>query len=176
MIQSIESDAQSRAGELFLQPMGARHLDGCAAIVGRLELFRLYHFTEESAKRLLAGALTDARSDLLVAGLGEEVAGFAWFVQRGAFDRSGYLRLIAVDETYRGRGVGQLLMGALEQRHLSQGGITLLASSENAGAHRFYERLGYRHVGEIPDYVRPGLHERIYFKPAPASRAAGLSG
>ncbi len=95
------------------------------------------------------------------------MAGFAWFVRRGAFDRSGYLRLIAVDDRFLGRGAGQLLMAELERRHLARGGIVLLAAATNVGAHRFYERLGYRHVGELPDYVKPGLHERIYYKPPP---------
>jgi len=161
--------------ELRVIPLEGRHLDACAAIVGRLELFVPYGFDAASALRLLSTALTDARAELLVveattsgAGAPEPaVAGFAWLVTRGAFDRSGYLRLIAVDERFHGRGAGQLLMAELERRHLAQGGIMLLAAAANTSAHRFYERLGYLHVGVLPDYVRPRLHERIYYKPPP---------
>jgi ribosomal protein S18 acetylase RimI-like enzyme len=156
---------------LHLAPLAARHLDSCAAIVGRLELFRPYQLTADGARRLLATALGEGRAELLVV---EEpgsdppvVAGFVWFVPRGAFDRSGYLRLIAVDDRFRGRGVGKLLLAELERRHLQRGGIVLLAAATNTEAHRFYERLGYGQIGELPDYVKPGLDERIYYKPAP---------
>jgi ribosomal protein S18 acetylase RimI-like enzyme len=141
-------------------------IDACAAIVGRLELFRVYRYGEEAARRGLTAALADGRADLLVAlAPGAVVTGFAWFVPRGAFDRSGYLRLIAVDDRFQGQGVGQILMDELERRHLAAGGIVLLASAQNTAAHRFYERRGYRHVGELPDYVGSGLHERIYYRP-----------
>ncbi len=157
----------SSSDDLQLLPLEPRHLDACAAIVGGLELFRRYEFGAEAARRLLEAALGEPRAVLLVIELGGEVAGFVWFVRRGAFDRSGYLRLIAVDERFAGRGVGAALLDALEERHLREGGIILLASAENAGAHRFYERLGYRQVGLLPDYVRPGLDERVYYKAPP---------
>jgi ribosomal protein S18 acetylase RimI-like enzyme len=153
--------------DLEVTTMARKHVAACAAIVGQLELFHLYRYTAEAAERQLLQAFSEGRADLLVAESQGEVAGFAWFVPRGAFDRSGYLRLIAVDDRFRGLRVGQQLMETLEQRHLTQGGIVLLASAGNTAAHRFYERLGYQVIGEIPDYVRPGLHERIYFKPAP---------
>jgi ribosomal protein S18 acetylase RimI-like enzyme len=164
------------AQELRVIPLESRHLDACAAIVGRLQPFVPYGLDARLALRLLSAALTDARADLLVveatssAGGEPAVAGFAWFVRRGAFDRSGYLRLIAVDDRFHGNGAGRLLMAELERRHVAQGGIVLLAGAANASAHRFYERLGYQHVGELPDYVKPGLHERIYYKPPVTGR------
>ena len=152
---------------LQVVPLESHHIAACAAIVGRLDLYRRYGFGEQAAARLLAAALCEPRAVLLVAGEAGEVAGFAWFVRRGAFDRSGYLRLIAVDERWQGRGAGQELLGELERRHLAEGGILLLCESSNAAARRFYERLGYSPVGELPDYVKPGLHEKIFYKPPP---------
>jgi ribosomal protein S18 acetylase RimI-like enzyme len=148
-----------------IAPLQAQHLPPCAAIIGRLPLFERYGFGEQAAARLLHAALDEPRAVLLVAQEQAEVAGFAWFVRRGGFDRSGYLRLIAVDDRWQGRGVGQQLLHELERRHLTEGGILLLAESSNSAAHAFYQRLGYRQVGEIPDYVRPGLNERIFYKP-----------
>jgi ribosomal protein S18 acetylase RimI-like enzyme len=153
--------------EARVVPMQPHHVEACAEIVGRLELFQTYMYKPEAARRQLLAALEEGHADLLVAEAQGEVAGFAWFVPRGAFDRSGYLRLIAVDDRSAGKGAGRLLMQTLEGKHLSRGGIVLLAAADNPGAHRFYERLGYKHVGVLPDYVAPGLHERIYFKPAP---------
>ena len=155
---------------LILHAIGPAQLDACAALIDRLPLFAPYGYTSAAARRNLEDALSEGRAELLCvldAAAGEQVAGFAWFVPRGAFDRSGYLRLIAIDDRYQGRGIGRLLMEELERRHLARGGIALLAAADNASAHRFYERLGYLQVGELKDYVKPGLHERIYYKPAP---------
>ena len=164
--------AESRPRPLRIVPFEPRHLAACAAIVGRLDLFQRYGFGEEQASRLLGVAAGEPRAVLLVAEEdgateGDSVAGFVWFVRRGAFDRSGYLRLIAVDDRWQGRGAGQSLLAELERRHLSEAGILLLAEASNTAAHRFYERLGYRPVGEIPDYVKAGLSERIFYKPPP---------
>jgi ribosomal protein S18 acetylase RimI-like enzyme len=43
--------------------------------------------------------------------------------------------------------------------------IFLLVSDFNIDAQSFYQRLGYRQVGAIPDYLIPGVAELIYHKP-----------
>ena len=58
-------------------------------------------------------------------------------------------------------------MEHLEAKHLKPNGIFLLTTDSNVEAQSFYCRLGYRKVGEIPDYVHAGLTEWIYHK-APA--------
>jgi GTP-binding protein len=125
-----------------LVPLGPAHLEDCADIVAGTALFAAYGHTRERIRRQLEEALSDGRSQLLAALQAERPCGFAWFVPRGAFDRSGYLRLICVAEGARGTGVGSALLGELERRHLAQGGIVLLATSTNIAAHRFYERRG----------------------------------
>jgi len=146
--------------------MRPEHVAACGDIVEALELFRSYRFDGAAAVRLLRRELQRGQADLQVALDEGRVAGFAWFVERGAFDRSGYLRLIAVDPRCRGQGVGQRLLLALEQKHLQQGGIVLLASASNEPAHRFYAGMGYRQVGVLPGYVLPEMDEVIFFKPA----------
>ena len=47
-------------------------------------------------------------------------------------------------------------------------GLFLLCTHTNLGARRSYEGLGYAQVGEVPDYLTPGLREVIYFKAAPS--------
>lgn len=145
--------------------MREEHLGACGRIVDALELFGRYGLSGDAAERLLGRALAEGRADLRVALDAQgEVQGFAWFVPRGAFDRSGYLRLIAVDPGCRA-GAGRRLLQALEADHLAQGGVLLLSTSDNKAAHRFYEGLGYRQVGRLPGYVRPDLDELIFYKP-----------
>ncbi len=97
------------------------------------------------------------------------LAGFAWFLKKGAFGRSGYLRLIVVDPDSKTRGAGRALLEHLEAAFLRPNGIFLLATDVNREAHAFYEKLGYRKVGEIPDYVSAGLHEWIYYRSPPTT-------
>ncbi|MFN2443136.1 MAG: GNAT family N-acetyltransferase, partial [Thermoanaerobaculia bacterium] len=42
--------------------------------------------------------------------------------------------------------------------------VFLFVSSFNDGARRLYERLGYRVVGEVPDYLIPGASEILMRK------------
>jgi ribosomal protein S18 acetylase RimI-like enzyme len=150
--------------------MGRHHLDECGRIVDGLELFGQYRIGGDAARRLLEVSLEEGRSDLRVAlDREDQVLGFAWLVSRAAFDRSGYLRLIAVSASKRRHGVGRRLVEALEETHLHRGGIFLLVSSNNLPAMGFYEGLGYRQVGLLPGYIRPELDERVLYKPGTAS-------
>lgn len=159
-----------------VRPMRSADLPACAAIVARTPLFARYGLSSEAVSRQLGAALDEPRSTMLVAtGPGDALLGFAWFVERGAFDRSGYLRLIAVAPEQTRSGLGRALIAALEARHLARGGIVLLAAEDNALAHRFYEGLGYAHVGDLPAYVGSGLDERIYFKAQPVTPSAAPS-
>jgi len=152
----------------LIAAMQPDHVDMCAHLLGQIPLFAEYGLTAAGAVEMLHGGLADPHSTLLVS-LDEDaqaVEGFAWFVTKAAFARSGYLRLIAVHPSAHGNGVGRALLEQIEAQHLSPAGIVLLTSSHNHSAQRFYETLGYQKVGLLPDYVKPGLHECIYFKPA----------
>ena len=144
-------------------------IDACAALVAKTALFAPYGYGFEQAQRDFAAAFAEpaGRLTMLAAEHQGSLVGFARFVIKGGFDRCGYLRLIVVDPDHTSGGVGQRLMEELEVRHLAPAGILLLCADDNVGAQRFYERLGYDHVGLLRDYVKPGLHERIYFKAPP---------
>ena len=149
---------------LSFTPMGREHVEGCAKVVAATPFFSEYGFSGEAAGRALTDALSDSRSILWVARSGLQIVGFAWLVKRGAFDRSGYLRLLAVHPEHHRLGVGKRLMETLEGEHLRCGGIALLVTKTNQRACAFYRRLGYEEVGELPDYVKPGTTECIFFK------------
>lgn len=148
-------------------PMCTEHIPPCAHIIGLIPLFEDYRLTPERALLFFEDALSDPINTILCA-LSDEgvVLGFAWFVQKGAFARSGYLRLLAIHPKAHGKGTGRALMEALEQSFLAPAGMFLLTSAHNTKAQGFYKRLGYKQVGTIEDYVSPGLHEYIFFKPA----------
>ena len=53
-----------------------------------------------------------------------------------------------VDPSVHGRGVGRLLVEAFASR--GSGPLTVDVNEQNAGARRFYERLGFRVTGRSP--------------------------
>ena len=82
---------------------------------------------------------------------------------RGAL--TGYLQSVCVAPAARGRGVGTALVRFAEARIFRESpSVLLCVSSFNPGARRLYERLGYRFVGELPDYIVRGHSELLYRK------------
>lgn len=149
---------------MTIRPFRAEDLDACAALLLALPLWRQYHVTPEAARALFLRALGgELRSQ--VAEESGRVVGVVVYTLRGTFDHSGYVRAVGVAEDVQGRGVGGRLMDAAEEEIFQAGpNVFLLVTSTNTGAQRFYERRGYRRVGEIPDYVRPGITEVLYRK------------
>lgn len=77
-----------------------------------------------------------------------------------------YLGLLGVHADSRGLGVGKFLMEQLEKMALESGArrVTLMVSDFNLGGQRFYERLGYWKLGEIPDAAKAGITELVMIK------------
>ena len=91
------------------------------------------------------------------------VMGFVVVVMQGAF--VGYIQSVAVGEPWRGRGLGTALIGFAERRIFrDEPNVFICASSFNPAARRLYERLGYRVVGELSDYIVPGHAEVLLRK------------
>ena len=145
-------------------PMQPEHIADCAAIVSEYPLFERYGVTEKSMLRLLSEIYGHDDTYLLEAQLSGKLVGFAWLIPRGAFARCAYIRLITVAPSFKRKGVGRALMRAIEAEFLLPRGIMLLVEASNREARSFYEAVGYRQVGLIPGFVRPGLDECVYFK------------
>jgi GNAT superfamily N-acetyltransferase len=79
---------------------------------------------------------------------------------------------IAVDERYRGFGIGKKLLGAAEAWADKSGcaGVRLVSSMSRTGAHEFYKRCGYTLRKEQKNFIKlffkPVVFERIVFKDA----------
>jgi ribosomal-protein-alanine N-acetyltransferase len=89
----------------------------------------------------------------------------AIILHRKGVASSPYVKSIAVSPETRSSGIGEALMEFAEDlfrpeaRH-----IFLCVSSFNTRARAFYERLGYRAVGEFEDYVVEGASEILMHK------------
>ena len=150
---------------IAIAPLTAQDIAPCAALMATSEPWIRYGVDATAATALWTRAL-DAQEAAWVARCGHTMCGFAWYIERGAFGLSGYLKLLGVSRAARGHGVGTALLAQVERHALADGqdDVFLLVSHFNLPAQRFYERCAYHHVGAIPDYVRPGLTELIYRK------------
>jgi GNAT superfamily N-acetyltransferase len=142
-----------------IRALRAADIPACATLVATTPLWQRYRYTETRCARDLAGAL--ARRDLIkVAISGGAIVGLAWVLPRGGFGRIPYLKLLAVGDGARNRGVGAALVRAIHQ----SGDLILLVSDFNRRARRFYAAQGYERVGAIRGLVLPETTEIMLYK------------
>jgi GNAT superfamily N-acetyltransferase len=118
-------------------------------------------------------AMRQAVAEDVVLCAGEPLTGMAWLcLAPRILGGAAYLRLLLVADEAQGQGLGADLLQALET-HARQTAnhCYLLTTTDNAAARRFYERHGYRHVGDLPGLVWPDLDEALYHKRLRASDA-----
>jgi GNAT superfamily N-acetyltransferase len=72
-----------------------------------------------------------------------------------------YLDLLWVDEDQRGRGFGRRLLEQAEAEARQRGAKHAYLDTFSFQAPGFYEKLGYRVFGELPDF--PGRHRRYFY-------------
>ncbi|MBN1824630.1 MAG: GNAT family N-acetyltransferase [Candidatus Eisenbacteria bacterium] len=138
---------------------GARETEACARMMAESEPWI-------TLRRGYEGCLALLRSpdrEVWVARADGRPVGFAVLVLRGAF--VGYLQSLVVEPALRGRGIGTRLLRFAEERILRESpNVFVCVSSFNPGARRLYERLGYREVGTLDDYIVPGHAEILLRK------------
>ncbi len=146
-----------------VRPARPDEADALAAAVAGQPLLARYGTTREGLARSLAWAM--ARGEPVLAAFDGAPLGFAWFLPSGTLALGGYLRLIALAPGAEGRGVGGLLLEAVERAvAVESGHLFLLVTRDNEAARRFYARRGYADVGPLPSLVKPGLDEVLMWK------------
>jgi GNAT superfamily N-acetyltransferase len=149
---------------MITRPLTPQDLPALSPDLADLPLLRRYGRSSAKLEATLATAL-ERGEGLLVCEERGELLGLAWFLPTGTLALGGYLRLLAVVGPAQGRGVGAKLLEAYEAEVAKVSGHAfLLASQDNAGAHRFYERHGYRRVGLLPALVLPDEDEVLFWK------------
>ena len=152
-----------------IRTLSTSDLPHIAQLIDTIPFYQDYGVTGQSIAQSLRAVLNDhsCNPSVLIAQRQDMVVGMAWIMEQGAFGRSHYLRLLAVDPNSKRQGIGRLLMQTAEAKHLHPHGLCLLVTQDNHDARRFYEALGYDHCGTLPDYVRSGRHECLYYKAPP---------
>jgi RimJ/RimL family protein N-acetyltransferase len=151
---------------MYLQPPDL-HVEPLAGLDDARECARMMAASEPwITLRRTADALVLVISDpLKQVHLVRDADGIAAFVildLRGLLN--GYVQTICVRPDRRGGGLGAALLGWSELRIQEQSpNVFLCVSSFNAGAQKFYARLGYECVGTLREYVVHG-HDEILMR------------
>ncbi|HUQ18359.1 MAG TPA: GNAT family N-acetyltransferase [Gemmatimonadaceae bacterium] len=107
--------------------------------------------------------ITDPSREVYVAEDENGIAGFIVLCMSGVF--VGYIQTVLVAPNRQGQGLGSQLVAFAEERIFKDSPNSFLCvSSFNTNARRLYERLGYRYVGELADYVVAGHSELLFRK------------
>ena len=105
----------------------------------------------------------DETRERYVAYRGARLAGLLILNLKGGF--VGYIQTVCAAPEFRGTGIGTALMAFAEERIFRDHRNAFICVSDfNPGARRLYERLGYRLVGELTDYVVAGHSELLLRK------------
>lgn len=130
-------------------------------------------FTQEEVAIAL-GVFDDATADSAsdyAAFAAEEDGALTGYVCGGSTpltESTWHVYWICVHPRAQGRGVGRALTERFEASVRSRGGRRIVVETSGRPdyerARRFYEAAGYRQVGRIPDFYRPGDDGVVYFK------------
>ena len=108
-------------------------------------------------------AVTDPRKEAYGAFSGDDFLGLLIIDLTGPF--KGYIQAVCLQETVRGLGLGTKLIEFAEARIFSVSPNSFLCYSDfNETVRSLYERLGYREVGILDDYMIPGHAEILMRK------------
>lgn len=141
------------------RPAGEKEFEACGRIMSSQEPWLTLRRGFDQAMALLR----NPEREVYVAAADGAVAGFIILCMAGAF--KGYIQTIAMAPEKQGRGIGSKLMAFAEERIFSESPNAFICVSDfNPDARRLYERLGYKLVGELKDYVVAGHSEFLLRK------------
>jgi ribosomal protein S18 acetylase RimI-like enzyme len=91
--------------------------------------------------------------------------GFMGIINNGCFGKFSYLSILAVKEKFRNNGIGELLVNKFEAIGFKRADrVFILVSDFNKRARKFYRKLGYKKVGNIPNLFKVGVSENLLVK------------
>ena len=153
--------------EVTIRRFTQEDIRACASIMAENSLWQRYGVSLEAAVRRFSSV--DPEHDIVFIAESEgNVVGFCWFIEKGAFNRAGYIQLIGVAPDKQGRGIGEALLEAAEKISFANHREMFLTVSDfNENAREFYYRMGYEQAGALPGFVLPDITELILRKKVP---------
>ncbi len=151
----MESFGHSAGTDFILKAVGAELLPELVALYGKCEDFLALGPASEASEQLVLADLAQSHSDSgCFTGIfvREKLVGVVDYQRSGHEGEpgTGYISLIMIAKDMRGSGLGRSVVHEIENRILSTPGVTRIKTSvqtDNPGAIRFWQGLGYTIVG-----------------------------
>ena len=136
-----------------------------------MEPWRGLGFSAEALGRFLRRSARGGQVWVATAGARGPVLGLL-VLQPGVL-LGNFVALLAVRPEVSGRGIGRHLMIHVETKTFAKHRwFFVSADIANAGALRFYRKLGFKRVGRLPDLIRAGRTEILLRKGRDGDRLA----
>jgi ribosomal protein S18 acetylase RimI-like enzyme len=133
----------------------------CAALMANSEPWISLKKTYEDGQDLMR--VTEGGMESYMAKIGNERLGFVIIKMAGSF--VGYIQTLAVAESNRGMGIGNLLMDYIEKRIFEVSPNAFICVSDfNEKALKLYESRGYQLLGKLENYIENGFAELLLRK------------
>jgi len=150
---------------IHIKAADMKYIDSCVEILQKSDLGKAYFSDYRKAADMLTYAV--GQNNVYVA-LNEnrKCMGFIYYMTNGVFGSYPYLHIIAVKEEYRSCGIGKQLIKYFEDNASDSSSTKcfLTVDDFNPRAKKLYENLGYKCVGELPDFYKKGINCYLMMK------------
>lgn len=117
-----------------------------------------YEYPLDKTAKRLEEILAKSSNKIFVVCEDELVTGYvhACDYEGTYFDHQKNIMAIAVDSNYRGKGLGRMLLDAVESwaKEENCAGVRLVSGLNRENAHKFYEHCGYKHRKTQKNYIK----------------------
>ena len=144
----VRRGRRAAASSVTIREASVPDAEAVAALLGELD----YPSSPEQAAERLGRIAADPSTWVVVAQAESTLAGLGALHVQNLVERDEpgcEVAGLVVSRRFRRRGIGELLMQALEDEARRRGGKVLVLNTAHrrADAHAFYEALGYEHTG-----------------------------
>lgn len=144
-------------------PGGKEHLEAVVSILEDSDLGKIY-FTDKDLRRMLKGVIEKNQIHVALDHRNHCV-GFVFTELTGTFGKYPYLHIMAVKEGFRGRGIGKTLHRYFEEVLAAEyDQLYLMVGDFNPRGKKLYLTLGYKEIGNLPDFYKAGVTETLMVK------------
>ena len=149
--------------KVTIVPGKTEHLESVVGILEGSDLGKMY-FADKDLRRMLAKVF-EKKEIHLALNEKNQCIGFIFTELTGTFGKYPYLHIMAVDENCRGRGVGKTLHRFFEEVLTADyDQLYLMVGDFNPRGKKLYLTLGYKEIGNLPDFYAPGVTETLMVK------------
>ena len=158
MCEKIKMNIHIKAADM-------KYIDSCVEILQKSDLGKAYFSDYRKAADMLTYAVGQ-KNAYVALNENRKCMGFIYYMTNGVFGSYPYLHIIAVKEEYRSCGIGKQLIKYFEDKasDSSSTKFFLTVDDFNPRAKKLYENLGYKCVGELPDFYKKGINCYLMMK------------